>query len=316
MDKACRLRVRIPLRKLVRRMTLSETIHQDAGGDSLKISVIVNTYENPRALRLVFAGLRYQVIQPFEIIVADDGSSEETRETIRRLSKSVTCPVIHVWQPHDGFRKCRILNRAIIEAQGNYIIFFDGDCIPRRSCIATHVRLARKNRYITGGIVRLAASFSDQLIPEAVEQGVLERLTPWSPYVDKPKRLLLSRIPVLRELMDHMVKRNPGWRGGNASTYRENLIKVGGFDERFSYGYEDADLGHRLHAIAIRGRSIRYTEPVFHVEHPRSYVSETVVRTNYLIYRQNRENGVARTPYGIPDPPDRLPKDYIVTKYG
>lgn len=281
----------------------------------LVVSVIVNTFDNPRGLSLTLAALHCQKSLPAEIIIADDGSGEETARVIEEFARRTPCPVVHVWHPHDGFRKCRILNRAIIETQGDYIIFFDGDCIPRSTCLQTHVRLARPTRYITGGIVRLGPAYSDRLTPHDIEERILDRQPWWASHVDKPKRLFVSHIPILRDFMDHVVRRNPGWRGGNASTFRVNLLKAGGFDERFSYGYEDADLGHRLRVLGVRGRSIRYTEPVCHVEHPRPYVTHSVVRANHETYLENRRARVGRTPHGIPEDPLNYPKDYKVVRY-
>ena len=272
--------------------------------NKLDISVIITTYNNPRGLALVLAGLRRQTTPAREVLVADDGSEEDTRTMIDGLRASFPCPLIHVWQPRKGFRKCVILNQSILRATGNYIVFFDGDCVPTADCLTAHVRAARRNRYVTGGIVRLGSRFSASLTPDAVLSGVLDRFGPWWFDSGGARRLFLSRIPGLRTLLNHNLKRLPGWRGGNASTWADHIRSVGGFDERFTYGYEDADFGHRLEASGVPGHSIRYTAPVLHVDHPRPYLGPDDVAANRKLYDENRALRMTFTPYGLPRVPE------------
>src|SRR5690606_6761440 len=64
-----------------------------------------------------------------------------------------------------------ILNRAIVESEGDYLIFSDGDCIPRRDLVATHAALARPDCYLAGGYVKLPAAVSDAITPDDVRAG-------------------------------------------------------------------------------------------------------------------------------------------------
>jgi hypothetical protein len=54
------------------------------------------------------------------------------------------------------------------------------------------------------------------------------------------------------------------------------------------HGYEDADFGHRLAAIGITGRSLRYTAPVYHLDHPRPWRNDAVIAANKALYDANR----------------------------
>jgi glycosyltransferase involved in cell wall biosynthesis len=273
------------------------------------VSVIVSTYNSPRALALVFAGLSRQTLAPTEVLVADDGSGPETRALVEASQRHVPWPLRHVWHADEGFRKCAILNKAILAACGEYLVFFDGDCVPTAACLATHVAQAQPRRYVTGGAVMLDKAFSDSLTVGAVTDGILERVGWWWLRVSHPRRLVVSRVPLLRVLMDHNVPRQPGWRGGNASTFAANVREVCGFDERFGYGYEDADFGHRLNAAGVRGVSVRYRAPVLHVYHadrPRPYVRPDLVAANRALYDANRAARVTATPYGLS--PDLQPR--------
>jgi len=98
----------------------------------LLISVIFTTYNSPRWLEKVLWGFDAQTDQDFEIVIADDGSREDTRQLIKRFARATDRPIQHIWQEDDGFQKCRILNKAIVAARGDYLILTDGDCIPRR----------------------------------------------------------------------------------------------------------------------------------------------------------------------------------------
>jgi glycosyltransferase involved in cell wall biosynthesis len=265
------------------------------------VSVIVTTYNNPRALALVLAGLSRQTAPPAEVLVADDGSGPPTRQVIAEWTSRLPFPLRHVWHPDEGFRKCTILNRAIAAAAGEYLVFFDGDCVPPGHCLRAHLDAARANRYVTGGAVMLPASFSDTLTPQAVLDGRLERFGWWWFSVRRPRRLLVSRVPGLRTLLDRKVRRPPGWRGGNASAFASAVHAVRGFDERFTYGYEDADFGHRLEATGVIGYSVRYTAPVYHVHHGGSHRAEETA-ANRALYDANRAARMTATPFGLPAP--------------
>jgi GT2 family glycosyltransferase len=205
-----------------------------------------------------------------------------------------------VWHPDEGFRKCTITNKAIQAARGDYLIFFDGDCIPTRRCLEIHVRTARGDSYLAGGKIPLRRRLADRLTPDAVADGILDQAGLWTGGVGKRERLLVSRIPVLRDLMNRWVPREPSWRGENSSAFAEHVHRVGGFDERFGYGYEDAEFGHRLQAAGIHGRSVRYTAPVLHLEHERPYARPDLVEANRRLYEESRAQRLTRTLYGLP----------------
>ena len=271
-----------------------------AADSMIRLSVVVTTYNNPRGLELVFAGLQRQSRQDFELLIADDGSGPETATLISNFAHRVSFPVRHVWHEDEGFRKCTICNKAILRASGNYLVFFDGDCIPGRHCLEIHVRSARRDSYLAGGAVYLSRYFSDRLTPADISGGLLDRPGFWWMNVNKKRRLLVRHIPFIRDVMNGRVPREPSWRGGNSSAWADHMRAVGGFDERFTYGFEDADFGHCLQALGVHGRSIRYTNPVMHVEHSRPYADPLQLARNRKLYEENRAIRLVRTPYGIP----------------
>jgi glycosyltransferase involved in cell wall biosynthesis len=265
-----------------------------------RLSVIITTYNNPRALALVLAALRRQTVPEFEVLIADDGSGPDTAAMVAKHASRDWMPIRHIWHPDEGFRKCTITNKAIVAASGEYLIFFDGDCLPPSRCLEAHVRASRPGSYLTGGKIPLREELGSRLTVEQIESGMLDGFGLWWLGVGKRRRLLLSHLPVLRDLMDRRVPRQPSWRGENSSAFASDLHRIGGFDERFTYGYEDADFGHRLQAAGIQGKSVRYTAPVFHLEHARPYAKPDELAMNRALYEQNRAIRLTRTPYGLP----------------
>lgn len=266
----------------------------------LRLSIIVTTYNNPYALSLVLASLARQTIREFELLIADDGSGPETKEIIDTFKSKSPFPINHIWHQDTGFRKCTILNKAILVSEGNYFIFLDGDCIPMAHWIETHCRVAKPNRYVSGGKVLLSERFTKQCTVASVEHGDLECVGLWWLETKRLKRLIISKLPGVRFLSDRCLKRRPPWLGENSSTFAEHVYEVSGFDERFTYGYEDRDFGHRLAAAGILGYSIRYTAPVLHLAHPRPYSKADEIFRNKHLMLQNCAVRLTKTPYGLP----------------
>ncbi len=69
------------------------------------ITLIITTYNWPDALYLVLTSLLKQSILPDELIIADDGSLEETKSLIANLKDKFDIPYIHLWQEDKGFRR-------------------------------------------------------------------------------------------------------------------------------------------------------------------------------------------------------------------
>jgi glycosyltransferase involved in cell wall biosynthesis len=269
--------------------------------NNLRVSVIISTYNSPRSLALALAGLRRQTLKNFEVLIADDGSDDRTREVIEANRKKGPFEIRHIRHEHDGFRKWAIVNKAILAASGNYLVIQDGDCVPPARCLEIHCRNAREDRYITGGKILLNGRVTESLTEELVADGALDRVGAWWFGVRNLRRLAISQVPGLRYAFNRMERMQTCWRGENSSTFAANLRRIGGFDERFTYGYGDADLGHRLDAAGILGFSVRYTIPMRHLEHDRPYVSPQSLAANKAIYDANRAVRMTRTPYGLPE---------------
>ena len=137
----------------------------------MKLSVIMTTYNAPVWLEKVLWGYSSQSHQDFEIIIGDDGSTEETRNLIARMREETGMTIKHIWQQDKGFRKCRILNKSILAAECDYVVFTDGDCIPRADFLAVHAREAEAGYYLSGGYHKLPMSTSEIINKDDILTG-------------------------------------------------------------------------------------------------------------------------------------------------
>ena len=267
----------------------------------MRISVILATYNSPLWLQKVLWGYAVQSRRADEIVIADDGSTQETLLTIERMKRSFRLPLRHVWHEDVGFRKCEILNKAIEASTGDYLVFSDGDCIPRRDFLSVHTRFAAPNRFLSGGLVRLPMSLSEQIdLPDVTSGRAFSVSWLLRNGLRPDKKCLMAATPrALGRAMDLVTTTRATWNGHNASGWRRDLVRVNGFDERMGYGGEDRELGERLVNVGIRPMQIRHRAVCVHLEHGRGYVDADVVRWNIAHRTQVRRERVMWTEFGI-----------------
>jgi glycosyltransferase involved in cell wall biosynthesis len=119
--------------------------------------LIVSTYNQPDHLDRCLFALERQTLAGFELLLADDGSDERTRRVIGKYSAAFSHPVRHLWQEDKGFRKTRILNKAIASTRAEYLVFMDGDCLAHTDFVKEHVAGAKPGYYLNGSMIRLSA---------------------------------------------------------------------------------------------------------------------------------------------------------------
>ncbi|HEX8210233.1 MAG TPA: glycosyltransferase [Longimicrobium sp.] len=278
----------------------------------MRLSVIVSTYNKPHFLERVLWGYAVQTDRDFELVVADDGSGPETAELIRRVRAESKMDIVHVWHDDRGFRKTEILNRAIVASRGDYLLFTDGDCIPRRDVVEVHRALARPGRYLAGGYLKLPADVSERIGVEDVTSGRVSELRwlwaqGWRP---GRRALRLVRSPKLAALFDRITPTAAHFHGNNASTWRDAILRVNGFEGKMGYGGLDRALGYRLENAGVRGVQIRHRAVALHLHHDRPYRRPEVVSANRAILDAITRERLVRAEQGIaelaPDPTLRV----------
>jgi glycosyltransferase involved in cell wall biosynthesis len=279
----------------------------------MRTSVILSTYNQPRALELSLWGFAAQAVRDFEVVIADDGSRPDTAALVEEMRARTGLPLVHVWHEDRGFRKTEILNRAILAARGEYLIFSDGDCIPRRDFVAVHLAHARPGRFLSGGYLKLPAAVSAAITADDVRAGRHADLAWLRERGWRPGRhaLRLVRSPALAAALDAVTTTKPHWKGNNASTWKEACVRVNGFDLDMGYGGEDRAFGERLRNAGLEAKLIRFRAPTMHLDHPRPYQDPEVVRHNRAIVRRIRDDRETRARFGIAEldsgvaPPER-----------
>lgn len=254
----------------------------------MRCAVIVTTYNRPDALAAVLGGYLQQDDPGFELIVADDGSTEETRRVVEAFGPRAAFPVKHVWQEDRGFRAAAVRNRALAATEAEYVIFTDGDCIPVRYFVSAHRRLAEKGYFLSGNRVLLSEEFTREVLDRKIpvqDWSTAQWLGVWA-------RGGINRwMPLLRFPDGSLRRRNPQqWEGAktcNLSAWRDDLLRVNGLDEAYSgWGLEDSDLVIRLLHAGVRHKSARFSAPVLHLwhrENDRSQLTENRRRLEELL---------------------------------
>lgn len=267
----------------------------------MKVSVIISTYNNPKWLEKVLCGLSFQEYKDFEVLIADDGSKEDTKTLVEECRKKYSLDIKHVWHEDLGFRKTAILNKAVKQSTGDYIIFTDGDCIPRRDFIKTHVDNSEKGYFLSGGAFRLPMNVSELISEDDIKKAKAFDIK-WLKQAGVPCSFKLSKLlksKCLTFLLNAMTPTKATWNGGNASTWREYLVELNGFNEDMHYGAEDREFGSRLKNFNIKSKQIRYSAICIHLEHSRGYVNKEHLNENKSIWKEAINNKIIKISNGI-----------------
>jgi glycosyltransferase involved in cell wall biosynthesis len=270
----------------------------------VRTELIVATYNSPRALELCLASVVRQTVLPDSICIADDGSGAETKAVVDAFAAAhPEIPVRHVWHEDRGFEKAAILNRAIATSSADFLVFIDGDVLIDPCFIARHLELAERGRFSTGSLIRLDEATTAEVTEADVASGaVFERR--WLKAHGAIDRFgtWLKTMPFPKPVMAFLDKATPVQRalcGANASLFRADALRVNGFDESMKYGGEDKEFGVRLANAGVRGRHLRYTAPLVHLDHPRGYRDEERIRRHKARIREVRRLRVTWTEHGI-----------------
>lgn len=255
-----------------------------------EMTVVLSTYNQPAWLEKVLLGYARQSFTDFELVIADDGSDQITRAVIERMAPAMPMPLAHVWHPDAGFRKCVILNRAIEAARSEYLVFSDGDCIPRQDFLAVHQELRAPGRFLSGGYCKLPMGASSAIDADCIARGAFTDPA-WLGANGCNDAAISRKLRVhgpWARWWDVLSTARASWNGHNASAWRSDIEAVNGFDERMQYGGEDREFGERLVNNGIRGLRIRHRAVVVHLDHARGYVHDDAIARNRAIRAQTR----------------------------
>jgi len=254
-------------------------------------SLLISTYNWPEALELVFKSILRQSVKVNEILIADDGSDDRTKAMIAAFRGGTTIPVKHFWHEDKGFRKTIIMNKALENAVGEYIIQIDGDIILHSQFIEDHLDEAQEGFYIKGSRSMLSQNRTKQIL------GTKDiRIHPLTEGVGS--KINASRLPFLSILFRGDKYKSNNLRGCNFSFWKKDFIAVNGYNNDLEgWGHEDIELAARLTNLGIKQRQLKLKAVCFHLYHkinPRH--NEDL---NYKKYLRTVENGTIKCNDGI-----------------
>lgn len=267
----------------------------------MEISVIFSTYNSEEWLEKVILGFSVQTFRNFEIIIADDGSREATKNLIDKLRAEIDIPIIHVWQEDNGFQKSQILNKAILASTSDYLIFTDGDCIPRKDFVEVHDKFREKGYFLSGGYFKLPMDISKLISKDDIINQRCFDLN-WLKANGLPssfKNIKFLASGLGSKILNFVTPTNASWNGHNSSGWKQDLMEVNGFNQEMQYGGQDRELGERLFNKGLKSKQIRYSAICVHLDHKRGYVNEETWKKNHAIRENTRKNKIIKTPIGI-----------------
>ena len=242
----------------------------------MKISLVITTYNWPEALELVLLSILKQSVLPNEILIADDGSTKETKILIERYSNKFKSGIKHIWQKDEGFQKTSILNKTITKANGDYVIQIDGDIIIHTHFVKDHIKMAKKGLFIHGSRAFLNNKTTKKAIKNLIitfpiySQGITNRF-------NCLHSLILSKILTKNN------KKLQGTRGCNFSFWKEDFIKVNGYNEDMKgWGKEDTELSARLINSGLQKIKLKCLAVCYHLHHKKSSKKKLNINNDIL----------------------------------
>lgn len=269
----------------------------------MEVSVIIAFYNNIDWLKMILTALNRQTFLDFEVVIADDGSKQIVVDEIEKIKNTYSFPIQHVWHEDKGWRKNIILNKAIVNSVGQYLIFLDGDCIPHRKFVEEHYAFRQDGIVIAGRRAQLTQEITDELTLDVVSQKNFERKICWSLFwagvLGKESHVENSVRITNKRLRKWFIKeKKEGIIGCNFSLFKTDILKVNGFDERYlSAGTgEDSDLELRLRQVGIFPLTKKHLLTVFHRKHKRENLDN---ENNKSLLEENTKNCIGWTQFGI-----------------
>ncbi len=256
-----------------------------------KCSLVTPTYNWPEALELLLLSIKNQTYLPNEVIIADDGSKEDTKQLIEEFQKDFPVPLIHVWHEDNKNQKPAIMNKAIAKAQYEYIVEIDGDIIMHKDFVKDHLSLAEENVFLYGSRVNIQKEYLETLFKKKkIHFNV------FSKGIKRRGRTL--RIPFLANRYKTEDTRSNKLRGCNMSFWRNDFIQVNGFNESLTgWGIDDSEMIQRLINNGVKGKRLKHKGIVYHIYHKEQNKSH--IEVNQIIERETTEKKLTYIDKGV-----------------
>ncbi|SEK36138.1 glycosyltransferase [Parapedobacter koreensis] len=266
----------------------------------MNVSLIISVYKNTLFLKTILDALHFQTVLPDEVIISEDGDSVEMRDFLANY-ESRKLNLIHLTQQDEGWKKNRALNRAILAASHEYLIFIDGDCVLHKRFIQNHLKLASPNHILAGKRIKLGPQYSEKLrrtpLP-SFQRGLMWQLSKLKK--DGAKFVEEGLYIPLNKLTEAVIRYHGirSIKGCNFSCFKAALLAINGFDEDYvrpAVG-EDDDLVWRFEGLGYRIVSAKHFVVQYHLDHPESW---TCQKENLAILQRKQASKQYRCLNGI-----------------
>ena len=255
------------------------------------VSLIISTYNWPAALRKSLESVKRQYLLPNEVIIADDGSTEETRELIELYKKDFPVPLQHSWIEDKGFRLSKSRNEALKKAKYDYIVQIDGDIILHKYFIYDHVHFANKETFVRGSRVLLDKNLSEKIFSSKI-------ISP-NVFMHGTTNFFNGlRIPLFQRVFNFKYRSIIGIRGCNMAYWRKDALAVNGYNEEIQgWGREDSEFVARLVNSGKYKRVLRLGGIEYHIYHPE--YDRKLLNKNDIILNRTLQQNLIRCDKGI-----------------
>jgi glycosyltransferase involved in cell wall biosynthesis len=199
-----------------------------------------------------------------EIIIADDGSREETSALIKEFQGKSPVPIKHIWHTDEGFRLASIRNKAIAATSSDYIIQIDGDLILNPFFIADHLAMSTEGYFVAGSRIMLSKRSTSNLL----EHNSINLRK----YAQPNLNMNSIRSALLRKYLAQRYKAKGKHsfyvKGCNMAFFKSDLLKVNGYNEAFTgWGSEDREIAIRLINAGVKKRFLKNGGICYHLNH-------------------------------------------------
>ncbi len=267
---------------------------------SIRASLSISVYQKFDFFEKVAASLEQQTYRDFEIIVCDDGSDETNSQRFQEILKNLPFPSLYVWHSDQGFYKNEILNKGILNARSEYMIFIDGDCVLHPKFIEDHLALKEPRTILAGRRTNLTSWVSNLLSLSRIREGFLQQnfwwifpIIAWEKHNNAPKGVRFASDSIFS-----LLNRSPrGVVGSNFSVHRKDLLEVNGFDIRYHAPGtgEDSDIEWRLQQAGLQTKPICHRAIQYHLWHKLQNRNPETEK----LFEEVRKVHAVRTQFGI-----------------